>query len=274
MTEKVYPKRIEFLKKVVESSSLEQKLYIAGLLLFLNYGLAWMVGYENSVILLFIACLVASSGFVVRSITFLEKLWDNSFGKALLSLVLALGTTLAVAVSTSLISDIVGSDPSKFALSITATGILITPFMVALGLYIWATIVAIVLTLFLGLFFIIDQVKQSDEFRYIFGIKDKEKPAFLWATRVARFVAIGLIVGSAQFALNNERAYLEWTKVKVTSFVYYFEMYPKTHCDREALSERFAYLNAKEVIVGDYRQGEFSFSTRPCYSKENHTAEN
>lgn len=203
----------------------------------------------------------------VDAISVAEKLWFTQIGKLLLSILIAVGSTITVAFSSTIVANIVETDPSKFPYTIAFVGIVFLPIYVWLGLIFMSMSYIAANVILFPFSWMIRDFKSRPVTRYVFRIKDKPaKERYFWILLGTRTVAVRVLIGILQFVGRFDKSYSAFVTRTATAFLVNYEMYIKTHCDKKDSKEKFAYINAKEVLVlTKILKNEHKFSARPCH---------
>lgn len=105
---------------------------------------------------------------------------------------------------------------------------------------------------------------------YRYAMRKTNKPRkerFFWLLMTARAFAIGFLFSTLDFLGTFDRTYSGLVYKKASSFLFNYEMYPKSHCETQSSQERFAYINANLVLVAKKTDDKkYIFETRPCIS--------
>ncbi|WP_274006209.1 hypothetical protein [Vibrio parahaemolyticus] len=244
-------KRAKRIRRFSDTTSFGEKMYLLGLFLLLWSAPIWMFSKQTSAVIMISGLLVFTGGLVSEAINLIHKIWNNTYGKVFLSLLAAVASTVTIAVSAFIVADITGSDPSKFPYTTTIVSFLLIPINTWLLLVGFATLSTVFFVATVPVFFAYNQTVSSPVFRYAFRIEKKpRKERYFWLMMLVRFLAIGFLFGTITFSGRFDKAYTHFILDNASSFIYNFEMYPKSHCDQSHPNARFAYINAKLVLIG------------------------
>jgi hypothetical protein len=190
-----------------------------------------------------------------------KKVYQSVLGKAFLVILFSLCTNFAIALSSQLVNDITGVDPSKFPHTISLLSILSIPFFVAAGfgaLY-FALLVATPLLLMF-------HTLPDDKAREVLipGYCSKQAVPYEKTTRTIQFVSLAVFCGVVfSFSQNVTRSYETFLTNTARSFLYQMEMYPKAPCLIQQGS-RAAFLNEDTILIGEKKLTEIVFNVREC----------
>ena len=111
-----------------------QRLYVNSFVLLAAYfAVSPLLGAEKAkgLLFLFLACWVIAIAYDL--IALYKKTYETVLGKALLVLLFSLCANMAIVLSSQVVNDIAGVDPSKFPHTIALLSILTIPFFIAAG---------------------------------------------------------------------------------------------------------------------------------------------
>jgi hypothetical protein len=241
-----------------------QRLYINAVAMLILYLVSLRIfGFQETLglLLIFFAYWIAA---ICYDLTLLyEKVYKFSLGKAFLVILLSLCTNFAIVLSSQLVNNITGIDPSKFPHTIALLSILSIPVFIAAGfiaLYFVLTLGSPLLIVFYGLY------DNKGKEILIPGYPNSPSVPCQGITRTIQFVSIALFC-SVVFSLSgNEivtRSYIKFNLDTARSFLYNLEMYPKTLCGIEKDS-RVAFLSEEKILVGKKSPTGIVFKVRAC----------
>lgn len=259
-------KRVKKLRSIMDVTTFGEKLYILGFMLILWGGVLWIFTEKYSTFTLLFGYIIFTCGLISEAIKIINRMWENKYSKIIITLITAAGSTIVLAASTLLVSDIVGTDPSKFPYTISLVTFMLLPIITCLLLLAVAIISFFISITAMPFTLVHRQILTSPVFRYIFRVKQKpRKEVYFWLMILVRSVAIGFLFGAVQIGERYYSDYTNYVKTKASAFIFNFELYKQTHCTRLNDSERFGYINAKLVIIGTPEANDnYSFKTRLC----------
>lgn len=257
--------RARKLRTIIDRTTVSEQLYALGVLMTLWAYVQLPVSEKYHQTTLIVASLIMVGGLVVEGLSLVVKLWENKYSKVLVSLVIAIGSTFTIALSATIVSGLVGTDPSKLPYTTAIVSFLLVPF-IAWSVLSTLSITAMVLYGALIPFgWMYRQLISCAFIRYSFRLKRKSrKERYFWIMVIVRIVAIGLLLGVLQFSGLFHAKYFEFVTAKASQFIYNFELYSKTHCTKLAPEERVGYIHEKLILVGEPTSQGYSFTTRTC----------
>lgn len=241
-----------------------QRLYInaiAMLIVFLVTSTVLGVPNAKGVFYVFLAFWLAAISYDL--IALFKKAYESLLGKSFLIILFSLCTNFAIVLSSQLVNDIAGVDPSKFPHTIALLSILSIPFFIAagLGVLFFALLLAAPLLL---TFHLLPDDKTKEVL--IPGYSASPSIPYQTTTRAIQFISLlffcGLIFILPQKITKNYETFLKNT---ARSFLYEMEMYPKAPCDIEP-GTKAAFLSDEKILLGEKSLGEIAFSVRECKS--------
>lgn len=262
-------KRAKKLRRFVDLTTSGEKFYAVGALLGLWACVLWLFTEKYAIFTALFALLIFICGLVWESLSLVMKLWENKYSKIIISLFIAAGSTFTIAFSSSIVADIVGTDPSKFQYTTALVSLLLVPFNTWLGLLALAVISTVLMFAIIPFAWMYDQTIRSVVFRYACRLKRKpRKEKYFWLMLLVRGLAIGFLFGSIQAWGMIHKSYGEFIYDSAEKFIYRLELYPKSHCTKLHSLERFGYINAKKVVVGNLTANGYTFTVRDCELKK------
>jgi hypothetical protein len=241
---------------------LNQRLYAITAALLVIFLISLPVfGAQGTKGLLAIFLLSWTAAIGYDLIALYKKVYETVIGKALLVVLVSLCTNLAIALSSQVVNDIVGIDPSKFPHTIALLSILSIPVFVvaAFGIFYGVLLVA---TPLLVMFYSLPNGSATE--MLIPGYSKASLMPYHKTTRVIQFLSFAIYCG-VTLSLSQKASQSYGTFVTDTgrSFLYQFEMYPKAPCAIEQ-GERIAFIADEKVLVGLRTPTGLTFQVREC----------
>lgn len=260
-------KRLKYFRLVIDNTSLSEKMYIVGVLLLLNALPLMVFSQKYALSSAILGIVVFAGGLVAEGLNIVQKIWGHLYGKVFISIFVAAGSTFSVAFCTSIVAFITSSDPSKFPYTVAMLGFLLIPLFAWLILLFFSLVTFFIQLALFPFFWLLNKMSSSAAFRYVLRKSKPRKERFFLLLMCARAIAFGFLISTLQFLATFDRHYDSFVYAKASEFLYNYEMYPKSHCEKKSPTERFAYINPNLVLVGDKNQAAgYTFLTRPCKS--------
>jgi len=192
-----------------------------------------------------------------------RKVYESVLGKGFLLVLLSLCTNFAIVLSSQLVNDISGVDPSKFPHTITLLSILAIPLFIALGfciLYFGLLLATPLLLMF--------HVMPDDKAKEVLipGYRLNSDIIYLKTTRVVQLISLAVFCGFV-FSLSQRitQSYEGFLTATARSFLFQFEMYPKAPCAIDPGS-RVAFLSDEKILLGHESATGVFFRVSECKS--------
>lgn len=239
-----------------------QRLYInAGVLLivFLISSAVLRPQDAKGVLIIFLAFWIAAICYDL--VALYKKVYESVLGKGFLVLLLSLCTNFAIVLSSQLVNDIVGVDPSKFPHTVALLSILSIPFFIAAGFGI-LYFCLILATPLLLMFHTLPDDKAKEVL--VPGYCTSPSIPYQKTTRAVQFISLAVFCGFV-FTLSQKvmRSYETFLIDTARSFLYQMEMYPKVPCGIEPGS-RAAFLSDEKILIGEKNLAGIIFTVREC----------
>lgn len=241
-----------------------QRLYInatAMLMIFLISSAVLGTQGTKGVLIIFLTFWIAAICYDL--VTLYKNVYASVLGKGFLVILLSLCTNFAIVLSSQLVNDISGVDPSKFPHTIALLSILSIPFFIAAGfgiLYLGLLLATPLLLMFHTL--------PDDKAKEILipGYCASPSITFQKTTRAIQFLSLAVFCGLV-FNLSQKitRSYETFLTDTARSFLYQMEMYPKTTCAIKP-GNRAAFLSDEKILIGEKNAAEIVFRVRDCQS--------
>lgn len=241
-----------------------QRLYINATVMLIAFLIssAFLAPQDaKGVLIVFVAFWIAAIGFDLMALY--KKVYESLLGKGFLVVLLSLCTNLAIVLSSQLVNDIAGVDPSKFPHTIALLSILSIPFFIAAGfgiLYFGLLLATPLLLMFHTL--------PDDRAREVLipGYCASLSIPYQKTTRAIQFISLSIFCGFV-FTLSQKvsRSYETFLTDTARSFLYQMEMYPKAPCNIVPGS-RAAFLDDEKILVGEKNSAGIVFKVRECKS--------
>ncbi len=244
------------------SLQVNQRLYVnagAALAAFLIGSAFLGTANARGPLILFSAFWAAAIAYDV--IALYKKVYESVLGKSFLLILFSLCTNFSIVISSQLVNDIVGIDPSKFPHTIALISILSIPFFVAAGfgaLYFGLLILTPLMLMFHAL--PDDRAKEV----MIPGYSASSAIPYHKATRLIQFISFavfcGFVYGLSQKVMYSYETFLTDT---ARSFLFQFEMYPKAPCTMDTNS-RAAFIGDETILRGKRKLTGIEFTVQEC----------
>jgi hypothetical protein len=243
-----------------------QRLYINAVTMLILYFISLpILGFQSALgaLLIFLAYWIAA--IYCDLIPLYKRIYELSLGKAFLIILLSLCTNFAIVLSSQLVNNITGVDPSKFPHTIALLSILSIPVFTAAGfvaLYFVLTLVSPLLLVFYGLF------DNKGKEVLIPGYLTSPSVPYQGITRTIQFISVALFCGLVwSFSVNEIviQSYVTFSVDTARSFLYNLEMYPRVLCGIEKGS-RAAFLSEEKILIGEKSPAGIVFKVRECKS--------
>jgi hypothetical protein len=194
-----------------------------------------------------------------------KKIYESVLGKAFLLLLLSLCTNVAIALSSQLVNEIVGIDPSKFPHTIALLSVLSIPFFIAAAFGILYALLMVTSPLLL-MFHSLPDEKMKEV--VIPGYSTKPSIPYQKTTRIIQFISFTFFCGFV-YAMSHKvtKGYETFLTDTARSFIYTMEMYPKAPCVLEPGS-KVAFLSDDKILVGTKNSTGITFKRSECKDDE------
>lgn len=241
-----------------------QRLYVNAMVMLIVFLISSaFLGPQDtrSVLIVFLAFWIAAIGCDLIAVY--KKVYESILGKGFLVVLLSLCTNFAIVLSSQLVNDIAGVDPSKFPHTIALLSILSIPFFVGAGfgiLYFGLLLATPLLLMFHTL--------PDDKAREVLipGYCANPSIPYLKTTRAIQFISLAVFCGLVfTLAQKVSRSYESFLTDTARSFLYQLEMYPKAPCSIVPGS-RAAFLSDEKILVGVKNSAGIVFNVRECKS--------
>lgn len=244
------------------SLNINQRLYINALVTFLFFLLSLgVLDKNNAKGFFYLFCIFWFFAIVNDFLAAYKRIYETVIGKGFLILSLAICTNLSIALSSQLINDIVGIDPSKLPHTIAFLSILLIPIFITLAIgVLYFMLIVISPLLFMFQFSLDDKAKEV----LVPGYSATPKIAYQKQTRVVQVISFivfcGFIFSASQKALPTYEKFLTKT---ASSFIFNMEMYSKAPCVIEK-ETKVAFIADGIVLIGSKTPAGFLFKTQEC----------
>lgn len=239
-----------------------QRFYVNSFVLLAAFLAARpLLGDETSkgFLFLFLAFWVIAIAYDL--IALYKKIYETVLGKALLVILFSLCANIAIVLSSQVVNDIVGIDPSKFPHTIALLSILTIPFFIAACFGILSMVLLFAIPIFLMVHTLPDEKAKAVFFP---GLVPTETIPYPKTTRLIQLVSFavfcGVVYSSSQKSSKSYETFLTET---ARSFLYQFEMYPKAPCTVSSGS-RIAFLGDGKILVGSKSEAVVTFTIQEC----------
>lgn len=239
-----------------------QRLYVNSLVLLAAFfATKPLIGNELSKGLqfLFFAFWIIAISFDL--VALYKKVYETILGKAFLLILFSLCANIAIALSSQIVNDVVGIDPSKFPHTIALLSILTIPFFVVAGFGILSIILLIAIPFFMMVHTLPDEKSKEVFFP---GLIPKETIRYPKITRFVQLVSFAVFFGMVySWSEKSSKSYETFLTDTAQSFIYQFEMYPKAPCSVDE-NKRVAFLGEGLVLVASKNGAVVSFKVQEC----------
>jgi len=241
---------------------INQRLYVNSFVILAAYLAARpLLGSENAKGLLFLFLAFWVIAITHDLVSLYKKVYETVLGKALLVILFSLCANLAIVLSSQVVNDIVGIDPSKFPHTIAFLSILTIPFFIAAGFGILSIVLLLILPFFMMVHSLPDEKAKAVFFP---GLVPKETIPYPRTTRLIQLLSFavfcGVVYSASQKSVKSYETFLTET---ARSFLFQFEMYPKAPCSVSSGS-RIAFLGDGKILVGSMSGEIVSFRVQEC----------
>lgn len=228
---------------------INQRLYVNAIVIlsiFLMLSLVTGIYGARSMFFIFVAFWVAA---IIYDLVFLyKKTYKTIIGKMFIIILFSLCTNFAMALSSQVVNDITGVDPTKFPRTIAFLTILTIPIFISAGFGILYFVMLILSPILLMFHTVMeDRVKEV----LIPGYSSSQLIPYQKVTRVLQFLSISVFCGvifglSQRFAQTYER-FLSDT---ASSFLFKMEMYSKAPYSIKP-GCKVAFLGDEKLLVAE-----------------------
>lgn len=239
-----------------------QRLYVNAFVVLVAYLSASLaLGRPSTKGLLAIFFAFWSAAVVFDLVVLHKRIYETVLGKALLVLLFGICTNVAIAVSSQLVNDIAGVDPSKFPKTVALLSILSIPGFIAAGFSI-LYFLSIIAT---PLIFMFQAIPDDKAKEVLFpGYSVTKIIPHQKITRVVQLISFAVFSGFV-YSLSQKimQSYETYATDVARSFLYELEMYRKAPCKFEQ-GTRVAFISDELVLVGTKKPAGVEFNVREC----------
>lgn len=239
-----------------------QRFYVNAIAMLIVFLLSSVVlGAQNATGVLYIFLVFWIAAICYDMIASYKTIYETVPGKGFLVLLFTLCTNFAIVLTSQLVNDIVGVDPSKFPHTITLLSILSIPFFIVAGIGILYFVLLLV-TPFLLMFHTLPDEKSKE---VLFpGYSTRPSIPYQKTTLAVQIVSFAFFFGVVLFFSQKvAHSYETFLTDFARSFMYDWEMYPKAPCVIEQGS-RAAFLGDEKILVGVKSSTGIAFNIREC----------
>lgn len=241
-----------------------QRLYINAVVALIAFLTASaVIGPPNAKGALFLFLIFWIAAIAYDLIELYKKIYDSVLGKSFLVVLFSLCTNFSIVLSSQIVNEIVGVDPSKFPHTVALLSILSIPFFVAAGFGVLYFIV-LLLTPFLLLFHALPDDKAKEVL--VPGYSAKSNVPYRKTTSAVQFLSFavfcGFVFNLSQKVMHNYETFLTDT---ARSFLFQLEMYPKAQCAIKSGS-RAAFIGDEKILLGEKKPSGIVFTVQECKS--------
>jgi len=241
-----------------------QRLYVNTIvILIVFFTVSVVTGFKGakSIFFIFIALWIVAIFYDL--IAMYKKVYESVLGKGFLVILLSLCTNFAIVLSSQLVNDITGVDPSKFPHTIALLSILSIPIFVSAGFGILYFVILLTSPLLLMFHTMADDKAKEV---LIPGYSASPSIPYQKTTRAIQLISFAVFC-SLVFTLSQKvmRSYETFLTDTARSFLYQMEMYPKAPCVIKA-GGRVAFLSDEKVLIGEKNSTGIVFKVQECKS--------
>lgn len=240
---------IEWIKCFYSRLSVSQKLHLNYILLFiytyviflvLSYGQIFRSAFLLAVVFWCIA-------LAYDAILLYKKIYENIIGKALLTIILVVGTNFSIFIAGIILNDVSGVELSNFPHALIIVSILTIPFITALiALFLYYILALIVFPLMLIYFLLLDAKLNN----FLFPFKSEKDDIYLKkSTIIIKIFSFGIFFVFIYGVSQNTMTWYEKNLSKFAeNFIYTFEMYSKSPCDFDS-GTKSLFINDEKLFL-------------------------
>ncbi|HCQ8416500.1 TPA: hypothetical protein OME36_004709, partial [Klebsiella michiganensis] len=164
---------IEWIKCFYSRLNVSQKLHINYILLFVyTYVIFLVLSYGQIFRSAFLLAIVFwCIALAYDAILLYKKIYESVIGKALLTIILVVGTNFSISIAGIILNDVSGVEPSNFPHALIIVSILTIPFITALIALFLYYILALIVFPFILLYFLLLDAKVND---FLFPFKSEK----------------------------------------------------------------------------------------------------
>ncbi|NJA08277.1 hypothetical protein HC024_21490 [Methylococcaceae bacterium WWC4] len=193
-----------------------------------------------------------------------EKLSRSALVKAGLLIVASFSTNFALSISSLLVNEITGINPSSFPHTVALISILCIPLFISLGLGISLVAIVLLSPLFIALLAFPDDKTNKILFPYY---STNQNIPYFRTTRTVQIISFFIFCGYVvYFAKDTANGYVSFLSDTARDYIYQWEMYPKSPCET-ASGTRVAFLGDSKLLVAEKNGKDISFTVQTCKSK-------
>ncbi|CAI1620774.1 Uncharacterised protein [Serratia marcescens] len=259
---------IEWVKRFYSRLNVSQKLHLNYILLFIyTYVIFLVLSYGQ----IFRAALLLAIVFwcialVYDAILLYKKVYENIIGKALLTIILVIGTNFSISIAGGIINDVSGVEPSNFPHVLIIISILTIPFITALIALFLYYILALIVFPFILFYFLLLDAKVNN---FLFPFNSKKDDVFIKkSTVLIKVFSFGIFF---IFIYGISQNTMSWYENKLSKFsenlIYTFEMYSKSPCDLD-IDAKSLFINGDRIIFAKKVGDEVIFKVVGCNYKK------
>lgn len=169
---------IEWIKCFYSRLNVSQKLHLNYILLFVyTYVIFLVLSYGQIFRSAFLLAIVFwCIALAYDAILLYKKIYENVIGKALLTIILVVGTNFSISIAGIILNDVSGVEPSNFPHALIIVSILTIPFITALIALFLYYILALIVFPFILLYFLLLDAKVND---FLFPFKSEKDDIYL-----------------------------------------------------------------------------------------------
>lgn len=217
--------------------------------------------HAKGVLIVFLVFWIAAIGFDLTSLY--KKVCESVLGKGFLIILLSLCTNLAIVLSSQLVNNISGVDPSRFPHTVALLSILSIPFFIVAGFGVLYFGLLLATPLMLA-FYMLSDGKAREVL--IPGYCASPSIPYQKTTRAIQFFSLAVFCGVVfSLSKNVSRSYETFLTDTARSFLYQLEMYQKAPCSI-APGTRAAFLSDEKILLGEKNSVGIVFKIRECKS--------
>lgn len=259
---------IEWIKCFYSRLNVSQKLHLNYILLFIyTYVIFLVLSYGQTFRSAFLLAVVFwCIALAYDAILLYKKIYENIIGKALLTIILVVGTNFSISIAGIILNDVSGVEPSNFPHALIIVSILTIPFITALIALFLYYILALIAFPFILIYFLLLDAKVNN---FLFPFKCEKDDIYLKkSTILIKLFSFGIFFVFIYGISQNTMSWYEKSLSKFAeNFIYTFEMYSKSPCDLDS-GTKSLFINDDRIIFAKKVGNEVIFKVEECNYKK------
>ncbi len=259
---------IEWVKCFYSRLNVSQKLHLNYILLFIyTYVIFLVLSYGQIFRSTFLLAIVFwCIALAYDAILLYKRIYENIIGKALLTIILVVGTNFSISIAGIILNDVSGVEPSSFPHALIIISILTIPFITALIALFLYYILALIIFPFTILYFLLSDAKVNN---FLFPFKSEKDDIYLKKSTILIKVFSFSIFFVFIYGISQNT--MSWYEKKLSKFsenlIYTFEMYSKSPCDLDS-GTKSLFINDDRIISAKKVGDEVIFKVEECNYKK------